>query len=98
MKFKSLLLLLLMCAPIAFAQKIDSVRQVIKSMGYEMPRLSPVPESPQKADGEILNLNGTWQFSAGAGDQAFHNIEVPGEWVMQGFKVKPGAYAEFLFF
>jgi hypothetical protein len=95
MKFKSLLLLLLMCAPIAFAQKIDSVRQVIKSMGYEMPRLSPVPESPQKADGEILNLNGTWQFSAGAGDQAFHNIEVPGEWVMQGFKVKPGAYAEY---
>jgi beta-galactosidase len=76
--------------------KLDSVRQVVKSMGYDLPRLSPIPQDPAKGDSWLIPLNGTWAFSeeVGRGDP-LRPIEVPGEWVMQGFKVKPGTYAEY---
>lgn len=57
-----------------------------------VPRLTP-PGSPERID-----LNGSWQFcdSIGPDRRQEHfpvggaSIEVPGEWVMQGFQVKPG--------
>jgi hypothetical protein len=95
MKAKILLIAgLLMSAMMAPAQKIDSVRQVIRAMGHNLPRLSPLPVADKDAPA-LVSLDGTWQFSAEYGAGSFKDIEVPGEWVMQGFKVKPGAYAEY---
>lgn len=74
------------------AQAIDSVRRIINEMGYNMPRLSPLPVTSKKE--ALISLNGTWQFRPDAGT-AWKNIEVPGEWVMQGFTVKPGMYAAY---
>jgi beta-galactosidase len=87
---------LLFATGIVSAQKLDSVRQVIKSMGYDLPRLSPVPESGKEIEMPVLSLNGTWKFSQDASKKnTQRNIEVPGEWVMQGFHVEPGVYAEY---
>lgn len=92
----SLLICLFLISGISFSQKIDSVRQVIKAMGYDLPRLSPVPESVKESGSSVISLNGTWKFSVDSRQKiAPRNIEVPGEWVMQGFSVKPGVYAEY---
>lgn len=80
----------------AGAQNLDSVRQVIRTMGYDLPRLSPVPESVQGLGVKVINLNGTWNFSSdGKSTRLAQKIEVPGEWVMQGFEVAPGTYATY---
>ncbi|MBI5834217.1 MAG: glycoside hydrolase family 2 [Armatimonadetes bacterium] len=55
----------------------------------ELPRLTP-RLSPRPAD--VVSLNGTWQFRPEAGAEP-KPIAVPGEWVMQGFAVKPNASA-----
>ena len=66
--------------------------------GGEMPRLSPRPLEVAGAKNPRLNLNGTWMFHVAppsdfqALSQAgkdWKPIEVPGEWVMQGFEVAP---------
>lgn len=50
------------------------------------------PGASKQAD--KISLDGTWQFSADIGLlPADKNIQVPGEWVMQGFDVKNGVYA-----
>jgi len=87
---------LFLIAGIVSAQKMDSVRQVIKSMGYDLPRLSPIPETIKETNSSIVSLNGTWNFYTDSKQKkAPANIEVPGEWVMQGFSVTPGTYAEY---
>ena len=60
-----------------------------------VPRLSPQPLVPSDAK---LSLNGEWQFTTALGEKHLPNgsidwktIQVPGEWVMQGFEVEPGA-------
>ena len=78
----------------AQAQNLDSVRQVIKAIGYDLPRLSPVPEAGEESGPTVVSLNGTWKFTPDSQQSgAARNIEVPGEWVMQGFNVPPGTYA-----
>ena len=60
------------------------------------PRLSPPPESVSAVAQPRLDLNGTWRFSPdpapefwkGGPDSGWSDIEVPGEWAMQGFTVK----------
>ena len=49
-----------------------------------VPRLSPLP---QKVAEECVPLAGTWTFNEKS------KIEVPGEWVMQGFEIEPGQEA-----
>lgn len=97
MKIKSLAILsFFLVSGIVSAQKIDSVRQVIMAMGYDFPRLSPVPLSVKESNSPVISLNGTWKFYADSKHKSTpKNIEVPGEWVMQGFNVKPGEYAEY---
>jgi len=97
MKIKTFLLTCCsLIAGLLSAQNIDSVRQVVKSMGYDLPRLSPLPESGMQKGATVMSLNGTWQFAPDSkSGGSLKNIEVPGEWVMQGFSVKPGVFAEY---
>jgi hypothetical protein len=97
MKIKQLIIIILIILPeTSLAQKMDSVRQVVKAMGYALPRLSPIPESVKESKETVLSLNGQWEFSPAIDqNKPYQNIQVPGEWVMQGFTVKPGTYAEY---
>lgn len=51
-------------------------------------RLTAVPEGAAK-----LSLTGKWEFIADRATGKKDEIEVPGEWVMQGYSVKPHTYA-----
>ncbi|PWD98308.1 glycoside hydrolase family 2 protein [Marinilabilia rubra] len=64
-------------------------------------RWSPLPKKVQGIEKRKVDLNGSWHFNASP-EQAFwkkksahhwSEIEVPGEWVMQGFQVDTGKYA-----
>jgi beta-galactosidase len=79
------------------SQQLDSLRHVIQSMGYQWPVLSPVPVSVTDMEVTSISLNGIWHFSTGKekDKDVIRNIEVPGEWVMQGFDVDPGSYATY---
>jgi len=67
------------------------------------PRLSPLPEIVRGVKQTKLSLNGQWRFHAGPlkdlssrtrqNTADWNKIQVPGEWVMQGFTVEAGAYA-----
>ncbi|MCL2660752.1 MAG: hypothetical protein FWD64_09585, partial [Acidobacteriaceae bacterium] len=68
-----------------------------------VPRLSPLPETVSAIAKPRLDLNGTWQFNPdpapdfwkSASAEGWSKITVPGQWVLQGFNVKPrgaGAY------
>jgi beta-galactosidase/beta-glucuronidase len=87
--FKTLIgLLLLGCAVQARIQKINCTtadKQVLK-----LNRVSPAGSTqPNK-----LSLEGTWLFSENINaSPCTKNIQVPGEWVMQGFTVDKEAYA-----
>ena len=62
-----------------------------------LPRLSPPPGAVPGVARPSLDLNGTWRFNPappadfwkGVSDSGWSDITVPGEWVMQGFDVKP---------
>ena len=68
-----------------------------------MPRLSPRPITVAGVSKTSVDLAGSWRFnpapSAGfemandASGAGWADIQVPGEWVMQGFKVAPGKAA-----
>ena len=68
-----------------------------------VPRLSTPPEMVSGVAKPRLDLNGTWQFNPdpapafwkSESDSGWSRITVPGQWIMQGFTVKPrqaGAY------
>ncbi len=97
MKLKSSVLIsLLLISGISFSQNIDSVRQVVKEMKFDIPVLSPVPASLYKAEVASISLNGIWKFNPDNKDMNnAKNIEVPGEWEMQGFKVAKGNSATY---
>lgn len=68
---------------------------------YKIPRLSPIPDN---MSGDSISLAGQWKFDPSA-DENFTGMElnddmasinVPGEWVMQGFDVKPGDKAGYV--
>lgn len=64
----------------------------VQATNFVIPRLSPLPEEIHP-----LSLNGKWKFNPSP-EEAFwkllptgwKDIEVPGEWVMQGFEVEKG--------
>lgn len=73
---------------------------------FVVPRLTPRPNIVNGVDELQVSLNGTWQFNPkppkkfwkvseprGAG---WADIEVPGEWVMQGFEVKKDTAAGYM--
>lgn len=71
---------------------------VLTGWSQSIPRLSPLPSDKDL----MFDLNGKWQFNAvpSSGFTAdwtiakkWKSIEVPGEWVMQGYDVKPNSWA-----
>lgn len=75
-------------------QAAESLETALTRIAAEMtvdtalPRLTPRPKCVTGTEMPLMTLNGTWEFSAGKGI-AFKPIQVPGEWVMQGFTVNP---------
>jgi len=50
-------------------------------MGYDLPRLSPIPEFTNEMKSAIISLNGTWKLTTNNKQNSSpQNIEVPGEW------------------
>ena len=70
---------------------------------FSLPRLSPRPKAVSGCARPKLDLGGVWRFhpapASGFGPAAretgagWVDIQVPGEWAMQGFEVKPGTAA-----
>lgn len=82
-------MLVLLAEVTVHAQNSDSLRQVIKAMSFDIPVLSPVPSSVYNTKTPVILLNGTWKFNPDNKEMSSaKNIEVPGEWVMQGFNGK----------
>lgn len=66
--------------------------QPFQIIGFDIPRLSPRPTMVDGVNQPLISLNGEWDFQiAGKGD--IDKINVPGEWVMQGFIVNEGETA-----
>ena len=85
---------MLQAAQFIGAQNLDSLRQVIRAMNFDVPVLSPVPSAVSGTKEASISLNGTWNFIYENGDQSSTvNIEVPGEWEMQGYHVEKGKSA-----
>lgn len=57
-----------------------------------VPRLTPLPAAVNGLKVGRLDLNGLWQFRPAPATD-WRPIQVPGEWVMQGFTVAPGVAA-----
>jgi len=75
----------------------SSMARAADTASFVLKRLSPLPQKTNDQANVKLDLNGSWFFDA-APDNGFENqnsvdeswekIEVPGEWVMQGFTVE----------
>jgi len=80
----------------------SSLKQMIDVIELFPPRLIPKPTQTGNVQHPILSLVGTWKFSPMSPEdfpecvnevQTFADINVPGEWVMQGFDVPEGKAA-----
>ncbi|MDN5287960.1 MAG: beta-galactosidase [Mucilaginibacter sp.] len=60
--------------------------------GFDIPRISPIPATVSAVQQAQISLNGKWDFQV-LGSNTKHNINVPGEWEMQGFTVNEGETA-----
>jgi beta-galactosidase/beta-glucuronidase len=79
------------------------LEEILGKMEVPMPRLSPRPVAVANVKSPLVSLNGVWKFNpappAGfeklraAQTKKWNKIEVPGEWVMQGFEVKTNSAA-----
>jgi len=89
MKFKLVLLTsIFLVANSLQSQDLDSLRKLINTMSFQVPVLSPVPSNVEDVKTPVISLNGTWKFNPEFSDiNVAKDIEVPGEWVMQGFEV-----------
>ena len=80
-----------------YSQNLDSLRQIVRSMNFEVPTLTPIPASVAGTKiAKTLDLNGTWKFNPDNQDiSKAKDIQIPGEWEMQGFKVAKGQTATY---
>lgn len=79
--------------------------EVVSKMDVPMPRLSPRPVAVDGVRTPLVSLNGQWRFNpapppnfeyfGAAQTKDWKNIQVPGEWVMQGFTVKSNSAAAY---
>ena len=65
----------------------------VMASDFKVPRLSPLPADLEEWK---VSLNGEWRFTTCLGEEQYSGdkfesvIQVPGEWVMQGFEVAKG--------
>ena len=81
------------------------IQEMLAKIVVPMPRLSPRPVAVAGVRTPLVSLNGAWKFNAvaPAGFAAFNagqtkswaKIQVPGEWVMQGFNVASNSAAAY---
>ncbi len=81
-----------MMAAAAMAAEEATTNVAVAYPAMPMPILTPLPEKVAGVASPVLDLNVHWQFAADE-RSAFKPINVPGEWAMQGFTVKPGDFA-----
>ena len=76
----------------------------IDAVIFRRPVLTPMPEAVPGVAKPTLDLDGSWRFNAAptgdwwqpdVTDTAWPRIDVPGEWVMQGFTVTPNTAAAY---
>lgn len=90
---KKLLIVLCLCSSMAKAADTTFV----------LKRLSPVPTAVSNAGAVKLDLNGSWYFNPAPEtgienktvNTSWKTIQVPGEWVMQGFAVEKNKWAAY---
>ncbi len=75
--------------------KEEMLRASLPDFGKLTPILSPQPAAVAECANPVLDLGGVWKFSESvapgfekAAPQDWKEIRVPGEWAMQGFRVK----------
>ena len=75
-----------------YSQNLDSLRQIVRPMNFEVPTLTPIPASVAGTKTvKISELNGTWKFNPDNQEiTKAKDIRVPGEWETQGFHVAKG--------
>jgi len=97
MKFRiGIIASIILAAFIAQSQDVETLRETIRAMSFETPVLSPVPATVSSVTSPVISLNGTWKFNPETtGSGSAKDIEVPGEWIMQGFSVKKGQAATY---
>ncbi len=64
-------------------------QQDLENLVLPQPKVTPIPAAIEGIQTTTISLNGTWDFSASGRGDDFKPIQVPGEWVMQGFEVAP---------
>ncbi|MGQ7868839.1 glycoside hydrolase family 2 protein [Sunxiuqinia sp. sy24] len=95
MKKFSLLVAILICT-LAVGAQLTFDRQKLETI-----RWSPLPSEVMGINKLQVELNGNWHFNPSPEESFWtkktvanwKTIEVPGEWVMQGFEVEAGQYA-----
>lgn len=60
-----------------------------------LPRYAPKPDMVSGVYNPVLSLNGVWQFSEKEAGDAWHPIQVPGQWSMQGFTVDSAGWGRY---
>lgn len=60
-----------------------------------LPDYTPIAKSVTGVYRNTMSLDGVWQFSEKPSGDDWHPIQVPGEWVMQGFKVDSAGCARY---
>src|SRR5690606_6034531 len=69
----------------------ENAIRILTEANIEIPRLSPIPQEVQMVQTPIISLNGTWEVSLDGADPK--PIEVPGELIMQGYRLNIGETA-----
>jgi len=82
-----------------------SLEEILRDIDVPMVRLSPRPIAAAGIKAPLISLAGTWKFNPAPPDgfenfsaaqtKKWKRIEVPGEWVMQGFEVKANSAAAY---
>ncbi len=80
----------LLLTTITGAQTLTKTQQFA---AVNITQLSPRPVAVANTATPLVSLNGEWQFSTDAPFSKKNKIDVPGEWVMQGYNVQEGETA-----
>lgn len=60
-----------------------------------LPQYTPKPSAVAGTYRAALSLDGVWQFSPSESGDTWHDIQVPGEWAMQGFQADSAGWARY---